>query len=323
MILAGDIGGTNTRLAVFDDKLKIIGKPLKFPTGNGKSFEANVLKVLKKNKSIDRACFAVAGPVMDGQVTMTNVGRSFDQASLSRALKIPKVSLINDLVANASGIELLNKKELQTLVKGESHVGNRAVVSPGTGLGVGGLIWDGTYHRPSPTEGGHAHFSPPDELSAELWLYLNEVHPTVTWEHILSGTGIENIYDFFVEIGGDTDAKTARLLSKAKPGQRAAIISQAGLQEACEACSATMELFAKLLATECQNIAVLYFAVGGLFIGGGIPPKVLPILKKKDFRKAFLTHKTMGHLLAKVPVHVILNDDTALEGAALYGKRFG
>lgn len=324
MILAGDIGGTNTRLALFDDKMRPVGTPRKHPTGDGSKLESQIKDLLKRaGRPVERACLAIAGPVIEGVCTSTNIGRTFREEEIRRKLGLKSLTLINDLVANASGIELLDKSEVKTLLKGEKHAGTRAVVSPGTGLGEGTLAWDGRYHRPMPSEGGHTRFSPNNAEQRELHAFLQERFGSVIVEHVISGRGIGNIYDYFVARGDTPSPAVVRKLAKTDPLKRGAVISAAALDGSCKVCAGVMNLFVDALGVECANMAVKVFAIGGVYVGGGIPPKILPLLTGARFKKAFLTHPTMTAYLRRVPVRLILNDDTALEGAALYGYRFG
>jgi glucokinase len=325
MILAGDIGGTNTRLALFDDQLKMVGKPLKSPTGNGSALEAQIRQLFKRHKHVpDKACLAVAGPVIENAANATNIGRRFVARDIARDVGLTSLVLINDLVANASGIELLAKSETVTLLKGEHHDGTAAVVSPGTGLGQATLVWDGHTRRAIASEGGHTRYSPDNAGQRSLCEYLEKQFRSVTVERVISGRGIENIYAYFLHIGHTPAPDIARAIAKAKPGHRGAIISQAAIEKSCKLCVEVMTLFVSSLGIECANMAVKVFASGGVFVGGGIPPRILPLLKSPLFKRSFLNHPTPSivEFLKRVPIKVILNDDTALEGAALYGSRF-
>ena len=324
MILAGDIGGTNTRLAIFDDHLHPLAPPQKFTTGDGSQLDWQIQSVLKTAPHpITRGCLAIAGPVIEGICHSTNIGRKFVETEIARAAGLKKLTLINDLVANASGIELLDAHEIVTLLPGESHEGTRAVVSPGTGLGESLLIFDGHHHRAQPSEGGHCRFAAttPDEIGLCQFLLKKKGDSIV--EHVISGQGIENVYDYYIAAGRKPSAEIAAEVSAAAVGKRGAIISAAALSNRCSVCTDVMKLFVHALAIECAAIAVKTFAIGGVYIGGGIPPKILPLLQAGAFATAFTTHITMQQFLERVPVRVILNDDTALEGAALYGNRFG
>ena len=325
MILAGDIGGTNTRLALFDDQLKMIGKPQKSPTGNGSGLEEQIHRLLKRHRQApDKACLAVAGPVIENTANATNIGRRFIARDVARDTGLSSLVLINDLVANASGIELLSANETVTLLKGERHDGTAAVVSPGTGLGEATLVWDGHTRRAIASEGGHTRYSPDNARQRALCDYLQKQYSSVIVEHVISGRGIENVYAFFLSTGDAPTPAVSRAIAKAKPGQRAAIISRAAIEKSCAVCVDVMNLFVTSLGVECANMAVKVFASGGIFVGGGIPPKILPLLKTSLFKRSFLNHPTPAivEFLKRVPMKVILNDDTALEGAALYGSRF-
>ncbi len=326
MILAGDIGGTNTRLAIFDDKRKLVRKPSKFPTGDGKCLDEYVAKVLKsvKGEKITHACLAIAGPVIDGICSSTNIGRKFVAEDIRKAAGLESLILINDLVANAAGIETLEKNQIFTLIKGQKHHGNCAIVSPGTGLGEGALIWDGHRHRPIPSEGGHARFGPTTEVESDFLAYLSRTLSTVTYEDVCGGKGIEPLFRFFVERGEAVPAAFMRKFDRETPKRRAMHISEAAVDQSVPAAVKAMEFFVRTLAIEASNMVCKVFATGGVYLGGGIPPKILPLLKSRNFKDAFLTHRIepIAELLKQVPVRVILHDDTALEGAANYGIKF-
>jgi glucokinase len=325
MILAGDIGGTNTRLALFDERLKMVGKPQKFPTGDGSNVEQHVHDLLatRQGKAVERACLAIAGPVIDGVCRATNIGRTFVAEDLRKAAGVDSLTLINDLVANAAGVERLDRRELVVINKGKRERGNRAIVSPGTGLGEASMIWDGHYHRPTPSEGGHSRFAPTNEIECELFTYLHKKYGTVVCEDVVSGRGLEDVFNFFVLRGEHVPKALQKKLSAIPERKRGAIISEAALKKQSRAAVCALELFVTALAVEAASVAVKMMAIGGVYLGGGIPPKILPLLKGKHFRDAFTNHRTMGKMLQDIPVQVILNDDTALEGAALYGLRFG
>lgn len=323
-ILAGDIGGTNSRLAVFDHDLKLIGGPIRIATdGETALEEAAKTLIAKSTAKPTQACFAVAGPVVNGRATMTNVARSFDQTSLAKALGIESVAMINDLVANACGIETLEADKLMTLLPGVEIDGNRAIVSPGTGLGEAGALYDGKIYRPVASEGGHAHYAPTTEREGNLFQFLAGRFQTVTWERVLSGPGIQNLFDFCRSEGTPAGKGMTEEIATLDDRKVPILISEAARSGRCEASAAALKLFARLLGLEAANMALKFLATGGVYLGGGIPPKNLPFLATADFRDAFLTHQTMGKLLATIPVRVILDDHTALEGAAWFGIQFG
>ncbi|HEY0007748.1 MAG TPA: glucokinase [Tepidisphaeraceae bacterium] len=324
MILAGDIGGTNTRLAVFDENYKVIGKQWKFPTGNGNDLETQIKKVFASVKiKPPTACLAMAGPVIENVCLGTNIGRRFVAEEMRKTLNLDSVTLINDLVANAAGVERLSKSELVTLMKGKRRTGTAALVSPGTGLGESIIVWDGHFLRPLPGEGGHARFAPTSELEVELFLYLLKKLGTVTTEDVVSGRGMDNLFSFYADRGLSVPKALQKKLDATPPANRGGLIAQAAVTKTSEAATEAMNLFVHLLGVEAASFALKTLAIGGVYLGGGIPPKILPLLQGPAFKKAFLTHRTMAGLLKEIPVHVILNDDTALEGAALYGRRFG
>ena len=324
MILSGDIGGTNTRLGIFDEALHPLMPVQKFSTGNGQQLESQMRQVLDAfGKPIDHACLAVAGPVIEGVCRSTNIGRDFVSEEIRATMKLQSLTLINDLVANASGIELLHDDELVTVSPGKNRQGSKAVVSPGTGLGEAFLIWDGHQHRAYPSEGGHSRFAPTTPLECGLLEYLQIKLGDVIVEHVISGRGIEYAFDYLLTTGMKPSPAVADQIATTPAGKRTKLISNAGLGDQCDTCTAAMQLYAHILAIECASMAVKTFAVGGLYVGGGIPPKILPLLQSDHFRDAFLTHITLHNFLSDIPVRVILNDDTALEGACLYGLRFG
>lgn len=325
MILAGDIGGTNTRLAIFDENHRVMGKVYQFRTGDGSNLIPQMRSVL--NSATDkptRACLAMAGPIIDGVCDSNNIKRKFYAHEIQKETRLASLTMINDLVANAAGIESLSRSEMVTILKGEKHDGNCAIVSPGTGLGEGALIWDGKHHRPIPSEGGHARYAPTTELEQDLLDYLMPEKGTVVYEDVCSGQGIEPLFRFFVDRGSVASASFIKKIDKQKdPGKRVAMISTAGLDRTEPAAIDAMQLFVRTLGIEAGNMAAKVFATGGVYLGGGIPPKILPLLRSKTFKQAFLNHRTLGGFFARFPVRVILNTDTALEGAAIYCARFG
>ena len=322
MILAGDIGGSNTRLAVFDGP-RLVAGPTIVPTADEASFLAGAHELLDQSPVRPlTACFAVAGPVLGGRAKMTNVDRTFDETLLADGLGLRSVTLINDLVANVSGIDTLALNRRVTLLPGTTTDGNRAIVSPGTGLGEAAALWlDGT-HRPVPSEGGHCHFSPTTEREGRLYRFLAGRFDTVTQERVLSGPGIVNVFDFCRAEGISADPDLLARMKSAGEKEAPTLVSRAAAGGSCAASAAALRLFARLLGIEASNVALKFLATGGMYLGGGIPPKIVAFLDTSDFRDAFCTHQTMSRVLAAIPVHVILDDHAALEGAALYGTRY-
>jgi len=318
MILAGDIGGTSARLAYFEQKdgrLSPIAEEVKhsrdFP-----SLQAAVSEFQSHhNYSVNCACFGVAGPVQNRRVEAPNLPWVIDAAALEHELGITSVFLINDLEANAYGISELVEGDFEVLAPGfEGIQGNAAVISAGTGLGEAGLYWDGARHHVFAAEGGHADFAPADEMQAELWSYLRkQFGGHVSWERVLSGPGQHNIYEFLRDTGKGQEEPW--LADEIKQGDASAIISRHGLSGKSPLCVQAVNLFVEIYGAAAGNLALKFLAVGGVYIGGGIAPKILPKLKEPRFMQAFCDKGRLGALLKKIPVRVILNDKTALLGA--------
>lgn len=317
LILAGDVGGTTTRLAI----LRAAARELAvlahrdFASRDHGSFAAIVRAfVAGAGQRPERACFGIAGPVRAGRVQTPNLPWLVDGAELAGILKLAEVSLINDLQANAFGIPLLSPGDFTILNPGQPDpVGTMAVISAGTGLGETITIWDGTVHRPLPSEGGHADFAPRTELEAELLRYLRAEFGRVSYERVLSGPGLINLYRFLRDRRRlpETAAVTAALAQ----GDAAAAISRAALDESCPLCIATLALFVSLYGAEAGNLALRGLATGGVYLGGGIAPKIIPLLQRPAFMQAFTAKGRLSELLETIPVRVIRNEQTALLGA--------
>ncbi len=289
MIIAGDIGGTHTRLGLFErGKLLQEGR---FPSRDYPGLVPIVRTFLGSTpRALTHATFGIPGPVRQGRAQATNLPWLVDAAELSRALSIPRVSLLNDLEACGWGIETLLPDDLVCLHKGSERAeGNRALVAAGTGLGEAGLYWDGERHRPFASEGGHADFAPRNALEVEL-LYALKQEGHVSWERVLSGPGLQRLEKFLVDTG--------RAKEKA------------------------IEWWASLYGAEAGNVALKLCATGGVYVGGGIAPQYGEALRKHFFA-AFRDKGRMAPLLESIPVWLIRNDDVALRGAALYAMRRG
>ncbi|HIJ88203.1 MAG TPA: glucokinase [Desulfuromonadales bacterium] len=318
LILAGDIGGTSTRLAYFDTTGGTLEPVVekRFPSRESGSLEEIVDRfAAEQGLTIANACFGIAGPVRNGHVRTPNLPWSVDSAVLSRILRIPAVRLINDLEANAYGIALLQPEDLVVLNPGSADpVGTIAVISAGTGLGEALAYWDGAAHRPLSCEGGHADFAPRTQLETDLLLFLRAEHGRVSTERVVSGPGICNIYRFLRDVRHFPENRSvaeAMLL-----GDPAAVISRAALAGECPLCVQVLDLFISLYGAEAGNVALRVLATGGIYLGGGIAPKIVELLKGPGFIEAFINKGRLSHLLENIPVQVILNDRTALLGAA-------
>lgn len=320
LVLAGDIGGTSTRLAYFDSNGGTL-TPLvekRFPSREAGSLEEIVSSFSAgQGLAAQRACFGIAGPVLQGRVRTPNLPWSVDGGELARILKLAAVQLINDLEANAYGIDLLGSDDLLFLNRGVSDpTGTIAVVSAGTGLGEALAYWDGTAHRPLRSEGGHADFAPRNELEAELLLFLRAEHGRVSTERVVSGPGLRNIYRFLRD--GCHLPETAAVALAMRAGDPSAAITRAALAGECQLCDQTLDLFVSLYGAEAGNVALRTLATGGVYLGGGIAPKIIDRLKGPGFMLAFTSKGRLSPLLENIPVRVILNDRTALLGAARY-----
>lgn len=321
MILAGDVGGTKVRLAIFDERggITCVDEE-KFAS---KEFP-NLSELLKEflsrrlNKNITEACFGIAGPIREGVCRATNLPWEISAKELQKDLHIPKVDLINDLEANAWGLKCLVPEEFFTINTGEEIAGNQALISAGTGLGEAGIYWDGKVHRPFACEGGHCDFSPVNEEEIDLLNYLRKQHDHVSFERIVSGSGLYQLYRFLIDTKREKeDLAIAELMQKNVP-QR--VITEKALSKECKACVRVCRLFSDLLASEAGNLALKLFAVGGVFIGGGIAPHLLSFLKEDSFMKAFAAKGRLSSVLSKIPIKVVLNEKTALLGAARFAQ---
>ena len=320
MILAGDIGGTNARLAVFDvldGRFSLISASV-FPSREYSSLDEIVSKFVRTaNVHPQAACFGVAGPVRNGRVEASNLPWIIESKRLAEELDLKKALLINDLEANAWGIAFLDPADLVSLnqVKG-TPVGNQAVISAGTGLGEAGVYWDGTKHLVFASEGGHADFAPRNELETELLRYLRVRFGHVSYERIVSGPGLVNVFNFLRDTGRGVEPKW--LADEMLHSDPAAAISRAAIDGKCGLSEQAIDLFVSIYGAEAGNLALKIMATGGIYLGGGIAPKMLPKLAGPLFMEGFLSKGRMQHLLEAIPVRVITNDKVALLGAARY-----
>ena len=321
MILAGDIGGTKVNLGLFELKagrLKLMREGTR-PSRDYARLQDLVKEFLIAEGSpmIERAGFGVAGPVRHGQVQVTNLPWKVEAMELAQELKLGPVAMINDLEANGYGLAELPPEDLHTLNVGEHDAaGNAALISAGTGLGEAGLFWDGQQHRPFACEGGHCDFAPENDLDVELFAYLAKRFGHVSWEKVLSGQGLYNIYQFLRDTQrGEDPATLADAIKQNDPG---AIISQAALDGTSSRCRQALEMFVTYYGAEAGNLALKLMSTGGMYIGGGIAPKILLSLEQPNFFNAFMGKGRMQSLLAAMPIRVILNPKTALLGAAHY-----
>lgn len=325
MILAGDIGGTNTRLAVFTSaRGRLAIRERRDFKNKDRSGLAPIVQEFRAGSKykIKLACFGVAGPVKDGRATMTNLAWTLDERKLAKSLKIGRVALINDLVAHAEGINELRPKDLVTLHRGAAvKRGNRAILAPGTGLGEAGLVFDerSNDYRAFASEGGHSDFAPTDDRQIALMKFIRQrTGGRCSWEDVLSGPGLKHIYEFITS-PGEFHIDSAHPDREAQPAE----ISQAAIRSECPASIASTELLATFYGAEAGNLALKTLATGGVYIGGGIASYILKFLKRSMVRAAFINKgpPSIRKLLSRIPIHVITSNDGALLGAAHYAQR--
>jgi glucokinase len=323
MLLAGDIGGTKTDLAIFSKEAGA-HSPLvqaKVYSADYPSLQALVTEFLTKVKMpVDRACLDVAGPVVDGRVKTTNLPWVIDEASLAKELNLRSVQLMNDLEAVARAIPILRASDVCTLNVGEPvPKGAIGVIAPGTGLGESFLTWDGAHYVAHSSEGGHGDFAPTEECQIRLLQYLLKRFDHVSVERVCSGLGLPNIYEFLRDIEHiPENSEVAQLIASAK--DRSVVITNAATDphHPSELCRATVDTFVSILASEAGNLAVKVLATGGMYLAGGIPLHVLRVLQGPRFMESFKRKGRFEEFMERIPVHVILTR-AALVGAAAYG----
>jgi len=314
---AGDIGGTKTNLAL----ASVRGNTLQL--AQMQSYEsqrydglAAIVRLFLATHSaqVERACFGVAGPVLCGQATVTNLPWQLSEDELQQTLGIAHIALINDLTALAYAIPVLLPGDLVTLQAGNVEpTGATAILAPGTGLGEGYLWWDGQRYRPGASEGGHADFGPAGPLQTRLLEWLRAEYGHVSWERVLSGPGLLNIYRFLRTQGIPEAPKVAALMAESDPG---AVIANHALAHTDALCDQPLDLFVPAMGAQAGNLALTFMATGGVYLGGGIPPKILPRLQGGPFLPAFHDKGRLQRILQHIPVYVIRNPNAALLGAA-------
>lgn len=324
MILAGDIGGTKTLLAVFErDAVRFEQRYASAEFADFGSvlerFFADVAAVLGRPPQISRAGFGIAGPVADQRVRVTNLPWEIDARALERRCGIARIRLINDFGAAAYGIDALDREDLVTLQQGEPIAdAPRLVIGAGTGLGVAYMISDGAVHRVVPGEGGHAGFAPADEEQAALWRHLYGTLGRVELEHVLSGDGLERIYAFLRVAGAEQESTHVRAAIDSDDG--AAAISEAALESNDPLANAALSLFVACYGAAAGDYALAVIARGGVYVAGGIAPKILPRLAAGGFVAAFNAKGGFSELARKIPIHVITNERLGLLGARRYAE---
>jgi glucokinase len=319
-ILAADVGGTKTHLALFDvhnDRL-VLNRETVYASRQFNSFTEVVHDFQAKNPIPDRVSIAFAGPIQDGKAQATNLDWSIDAVALASELGINAVQLINDLEAEAYGLAALTGADLVMIHEGHTPpAGNGAIIAPGTGLGEAGLYWSDNAFYPFATEGGHTDFAPRDQSDWELLQYLQSKFGHVSWERVVSGQGIENIFNFLLDI---KKLKIAGWVESRLKSQEPAAAISSSAKDGCPVCTEAIRLFVQYLAVESSNLALKLKSTGGMFIGGGIIPKIW----NDDLQTVFMDHffhvGRLTTLLENVPIYLVLNHKTVLLGAAYYGR---
>lgn len=322
MILAGDIGGTKTNLALFelrDNSLYVVAQH-QFPSREFGSLNEVITLFKEKTSlpSIDAACFGIAGPVIEGRCRTTNLPWEITTSDLQEHLGISKVRLLNDLEATAYGMLHIPEDAFVDLnPKGRSMHGNRAVIAAGTGLGEAMLYYDGSTYHPIGSEGGHCDFAPLTPQQDALLKWMRNRYPGhVSFERILSGPGVYILYEFLVE--SDFAAQPTSMLNIPEGKDPSVMVSECALKERNALCMEALRLFSEIYGAEAGNLALKSMSLGGVYIGGGIAPKILPVLANNHFMNGFLSKGRFNEMLQGMQVKVSLNPETALLGAAHY-----
>ncbi|MBM3208279.1 MAG: glucokinase [Chlamydiae bacterium] len=320
-ILSGDVGGTKTHLSLVDannPKIKIIDK--KYPSQHFKNFSDIIIDFIHDKKEIVRACFGIAGPIKNNRCQTTNLPWNIDASDLCKILKTTEVHLINDLEATAWGIPWLNSTDIEYLNKGVlQQDSNMALIAAGTGLGEAGLFWNGDRHIPFACEGGHVDFAATNEELWDLRTFLSLKYGHVSYERILSGPGLINIYEFLIKTG--RYAKSKNDLLEINHEMQAQVIAENALHNGCITCKHVLDIFVYIYGQAAGNLALKFFSLSGLYIGGGIAPKILELMKTPLFMEGFTDKGRFRKLLEQVPVKLIKNQDTALLGATRYAAK--
>jgi glucokinase len=326
-VLAGDIGGTKTLLQVadvFPSHYKVILEK-SFDSRAYDEFLSMVKEFVKEaagraDMILNSACFGVAGPVQGRVVKTTNLPWVLDADGLSNELGIPAIFLINDFQAIGYGIDALEEKDLFVLQPGEEEEnGPRAIIGAGTGLGEGIMVWQQDHYQMLPSEGGHVDFAPTNAEQMDFLRYMMDRFGRVDYESVVSGGGLVNIYNFFSQ---RDPAQSSPELDKAmREGDAAAAISRFALEKKSKLAVDALEMFCEIYGAQAGNLALTCLARGGVYVAGGIAPKIIEKLKEGAFLRAFHSKCKMEALMKKFPVKVILNSKVGLLGAASFAAR--
>jgi glucokinase len=322
VILAGDVGGTKTALALFERRgraLTVVREGV-LPSQGFATLTDAIRQFLTDDvpASIDAACVGVAGPVIDGRCTATNLPWVIDEADLATCLGTPRMRLVNDLEATGHGVLRLPRSALAPLQTGTTRKGSMALIAAGTGLGEVLLVWDGRRHHVVGSEGGHTDFAPRTDLEAELLRFLREEFGRVSYERVVSGPGLYNIYRFLLATDGSSEPEWLR--SRMESGDPSAVVAEVALDHGDSRAVQALDLFVSIYVAEAGNLALKTLAVGGVFVGGGIAPKIRAKLEDGTFVAAFRDKGRLGEMMAGIPVHLVLEPRAALLGAAAVAR---
>ena len=323
-VLAGDIGGTKTILALFSNEKGPL-HPLhevSYTSGSYPGLDAIIEDFFSQtNSAASTASFGVAGPVRQGRAVITNLPWQPDTQMLQASHGFSKAILINDLVANGYAIPHLEQTDLFTINEGITiNEGGIGIIAPGTGLGEAIFTWDGYQFIAVPSEGGHSDFAPLSESEIELLKFLKNKYEHVSYDRICSGRGLPGIYAFIKSLGRIEEPDwLAQQLATAEDPTPVIVNGALDTKKNCEICTKTLQMFTSILGAEAGNLALKGLTTGGIYLGGGIPPRIISFLKDEIFMKSFSDKGRMKYLLHDVPVKVILNPKAALIGAAAFG----
>ena len=323
LLLAGDVGGTKTNLALFSRDYSIVAQA-KYASQDYPSLESILDLFLGEHQNgmeIVAASFGVPGTILDGVSRMTNLSWEVDQTKLKSYIGIEKIHLVNDLVALANAIPVLPESHRDVLHRGQPREhGTLLVVAPGTGLGVAFLVWDGEHYRVCPSEGGHTSFSPSNDFELGLLNYMTKRIGRVSTERVCSGLGIPNIYQYLRdEKLAEEPAALAERLSIAVDWTPIIVTDALDPEHGSELSRLTMKLFTHILGATTGDLALSVLAHGGVYLGGGIPPRILKVLKSGEFMKGFCDKGRFRRMMENIPIYVILNSQASLLGAARIG----
>lgn len=322
-LLVGDIGGTNTRLAIFTSSGKKLHleKQQEYPSQKHKSLDEILSLFLKEETLIDGGCLGIAGPVEEHTYCkLTNLSWEVNASKIASAHRIGHLTLLNDIEANAYGINTLTADKFLVINEGKALRGNRALIAAGTGLGEAPIFFDGQRHIPSPSEGGHCDFSPRDDIEVELFQYLRDLFPEhVSYERVVCGSGLTLLFRFLIEKGYEKSTPSSIEVLESKDAAKA--ITQRALEKQCPICERALDWFCSLYGAEAGNLALKAMCVNGMYVGGGIAPKIVKALETPTFFEAFTQKGRFASLLADMPIRVILDPETALKGAAYYAQQ--